>query len=253
MIPASQTFSSLPPGLRDPLLEEHRRIVQSFMERKWLPSELSGGRFCEIVYTILDGYAASSFAPLPAKPNNFVQACRTLENNSTVPRSFQILIPRMLPALYEVRNNRGVGHVGGDVDPNHMDATVVLGMVNWIMAELVRVLHQLPIQDAQKVVDQLVERRIPIVWQIGDMKRILDTTLKLSDQVLLLIATCPAGCPVDELFTWIGYKDRGYFLRLLRKLHADRMIELSSDEKSVQILPPGAKVAEEIVKQKAAV
>ena len=134
-----------------------------------------------------------------------------------------------------------------------MDASVVLGMVNWIMAELVRVLHQLPIQDAQKVVDHLVERRIPVVWQIGDMKRILDTTLKLSDQVLLLVATCPAGCSIDELFNWIGYKDRGYFLRLLRKLHTDRMIELSSDEKSAQILPPGAKVAEDIVKQKTAV
>src|SRR5437868_1963365 len=141
------------------------------MERRWSPSELSGGKFCEIVYTILQGHAKGTYATKPTKPANFVDACKKLESNSGQPRSFQILIPRMLPALYEIRNNRGVGHVGGDVDPNHMDATVVLGMVNWIMAELVRVLHQLPIEDAQKVVDQLVERRIPIVWQIGDVKR----------------------------------------------------------------------------------
>jgi hypothetical protein len=47
----------------------------------------------------------------------------------------------MLPALYEVRNNRNVGHTGGDVDPNHMDSVAVLSKCNWIMGELVRVYH----------------------------------------------------------------------------------------------------------------
>jgi hypothetical protein len=159
----AQALSPIPQGLRDPLLEEYQGIVQNYLERKWLPSELSGGRFCEIVYTILDGFASTSYAASPSKPANFPHACRRLENNSSVPRSFQILIPRMLPALYEIRNNRGVGHVGGDVDPSHMDATAVLGMVNWIMAELVRVFHRLPTSEAQQVVDQLVDRRIPIV------------------------------------------------------------------------------------------
>src|SRR3979411_1915836 len=67
----------------------------------------SGGKFCEIVFTILDGHAKSTYPTSPAKPKRFVDDCRKLENNSHVPRSFQILIPRLLPALYEVRNNRG--------------------------------------------------------------------------------------------------------------------------------------------------
>src|SRR5256885_11004586 len=46
-------------------------------------------------------------------------------------------------------------HVGGDVDPSHMDAVVVLSMANWIMAELVRVFHGLKGADAQQVVDTL--------------------------------------------------------------------------------------------------
>ncbi len=245
MIAPSHALATIPTGLRNPLLNEHRMIVQNYLKRKWLPSELSGGRFCEIVYTILDGHASGSYATAPSKPRNFPQACRSLENNSGVPRSFQILIPRMLPPLYEIRNNRGVGHVGGDVDPNYMDSTAVLGMVNWVMAELVRVFHSLSTTDAQQVVTQLVERRIPIIWQIGDIKRVLDTTLKLPDQTLLLIASCPAVCDTDELFTWLDYKNRGYFNKLLRDLHAKRMIELSSDSTSAQILPPGAKHVEE--------
>jgi hypothetical protein len=244
MISAAQALAAIPAGLRDPLLEEHRRIIQNFMERKWLPSELSGGRFCEIVYTILQGHAAGNYASKPSKPGNFVQACRQLENNVHVPRGFQILIPRLLPALYEVRNNRGVGHVGGDVDPNHMDATAVLGIVNWIMAELIRVLHQLPTDEAQKVVDLLVERRVPVVWQVGDIKRVLNTSLTLQDQVLLLISSCPTPTVTEDLFRWTEYKNRGYFNTLLRKLHKQRFIELSPDATSVEILPPGAKYVE---------
>ena len=215
------------------------------MERKWLPSELSGGRFCEIVYTILDGYASGNYAGAPHKPNNFPQACRQLEKHGNVPRSFQILIPRMLPSLYEIRNNRGVGHVGGDVDPNHMDANVVLSIVNWIMAELVRVFHQLPIDEAQVGVDQMVERRIPIVWQSGDIKRVLDPSLRLMDQMVLLINACPGVCSTDDLFDWIESTSRSYFNRVLRDLHSRRWLELAADESTVQLLAPGAKHVEE--------
>ena len=162
-----------------------------------------------------------------------------------VPRSFQILIPRLLPALYEIRNNRGVGHVGGDVDPNYMDASAVLSMANWIMAELVRVYHQLPTDEAQKVTDLLVERRVPLVWQIGQVKRVLDTSLSLKDQVLLLASSSSTALTTDDLLTWTGYNDRGYFKRLLRDLHTKRLIELSADESKVEILPPGTKYVEE--------
>jgi hypothetical protein len=242
-----QVFGTIPPGLRDPLLAEYQLIVQNFMERKWRPSELSGGRFCEIVFTILDGHAKKAFANAPEKPANFVQASRNLENNAHEPRSFQILIPRLLPALYEIRNNRNVGHVGGEVDPNHMDAGVVLAAVNWILAELIRVFHQLPIGDAQKLIDTLVERRIPVVWQAGEMRRVLDTSLKLMDQILLLIASCATPPRVDDLFEWTGYDNRGYFNRTLRDLHVARFAELSGDESVIQILPPGVKHVEEVL------
>ncbi len=240
-----QAFASLPSGLRDPLLDEYRSIVQNYMERKWLPSELSGGRFCEITYSILLGYATGNYPTTPSKPSNFVMACRQLENHNNVPRSFQILIPRMLPALYEIRNNRGVGHVGGDVDPNYMDSTAVLGMANWIMAELIRVFHQLPVDEAQRAVDLLVERRVPLVWQTGNIKRILDPSLKLKDQVLLLMYSSSSAVATDDLIVWTGYKNIAYFRKLLRELHDSRLVELSADEKNVEILPPGSKYVED--------
>jgi hypothetical protein len=247
VIKAADAFKVLPSGLKDALLEEYRGIIQNFLEHRWSPSELSGGRLCEIVYSILDGFAKNAFAAAPFKPKDFVSSCRMLEVHTHVPRSFQILIPRLLPALYEIRNNRGVGHVGGDVDPNHMDAIAVLSMANWIMAELVRVLHSVSIRDAQAIVDTLAERRMPLVW-IGDVgKRVLDPKMPLKEQLLLLMASAPGSVSTKDLQSWTGYKKQSYFYRLLRQLHAQRLLELSVDETVAQLLPPGSLFVEALI------
>jgi hypothetical protein len=244
---AKSALSAIPEGLRAPLLAEYQSIVQNFAEHRWAPSELSGGKFCEIVFTILDGHAKSAYASAPKKPSNFVQACKVLENNSHVPRSFQILIPRLLPALFEVRNNRGVGHAGGDVDPNHMDAVFVLSNCNWVMAELVRVFHNVSISDAQGIVDKLVERRTPLLWVGDDMRRILDPKMSLPDQILLFLSASPTKIAASDLKIWTGYKDAAYFKKLLRTMHKKRLIELAGDESTALILPPGDKIASELI------
>lgn len=251
MITASRALSAIPPGLRDPLIAEYKTIVQNFLEQRWLPSELSGGWFSEIVYTILEGHAKKAYAAGTHKPTNFVEACRKLESNTHVPRSFQILIPRMLPALYEIRNSRSVGHVGGDVDPNHMDSVAVLSSSNWIMAELVRVFHGLTVSEAQKVVDALAEVRIPIIWSDGGgVKRVLRPELKLQEQLLLLIATSIPDVSSKELIDWTEYKDTKYVMRTIRGLHAKRFVEFTEKTDRVKILPPGTKFVQELIHKK---
>ena len=247
MITADQALIAIPDGLRQPLISEYRDIVRNYAERRWTPSELSGGKFCEVVYTILVGFSSGNYAASPIKPSNFVEACRKLESNTVNPRSFQILIPRMLPALYEIRNNRGVGHVGGDVDPNYIDASAVLSMTSWIMAELIRVFHNLSIQDAQKLADSLAERRTPIVWQSGDIRRVLKPELSLREQILILLSSCSSAIDPEDLLRWIEYSNRSYFYRVLRSMHGSRLVELSSNEKKIELLPPGMQSIERIV------
>jgi hypothetical protein len=239
MVTPDQALASLPDGLREPLLQEFDSIVSNYLETRWAPSELSGGRFCEIVYTILEGYATGNYSSSPSKPRNFVDACRRLESHAGVPRSFQILMPRLLPALYEIRNNRGVGHVGGDVDSNFMDATAVVSMASWVMAEMIRVLHGVSTSEAQQLVDNLVERRLPLVWKSGDIRRVLDPQISLKDQILLLIASASIRVQVDQLFQWLDYGNRAYFNRLLRQLHRDRFVEFNEESQEAELLPPG--------------
>jgi hypothetical protein len=142
----------------------------------------------------------------PQKPRNMVDACRGLEtaDDSIFPRSVRIQIPRMLIALYEIRNNRGVGHVGGDVNPNEMDSKVVLEMSKWIMAELVRLFHNVTTEEATTVVESLVERTIPVVWVIDGRRRVLKLGLQKRDEVLLLLYSTPGAIKEEALFEMGG-------------------------------------------------
>src|SRR5690606_40202019 len=157
-IKAQALFSSISPGLRDELLKAYQEILNNYIEHRWEPSELNGGKLCEIVYSILKGYVDGAYPAHASKPENMVDACKGLEKSpSSFPRSIRIQIPRVLIALYEIRNNRGVGHVGGDVNPNHMDATLVLSSSKWIMSELVRVFHDVSTEVASHAIDSIVD------------------------------------------------------------------------------------------------
>lgn len=243
----SNILSTIPSGLKLPLLAEYNSIIQHYLERRWSASELSGGKFCEIVYSILEGYAKGIYAASPSKPSNFVDACKRLENNSGIPRSFQILIPRMLPPLYEIRNNRNVGHVGGDVDSNAMDSFIVVSMASWMLGELIRVFHNVSISEAQNVVDFITDRKIPLVWETDKVKRVLNPKIALKDQILLLITSASSKAKTADLLSWVECSNKSYFMKLLRQLHKQRFIELSDNEMNVEILPPGIKHVEVIL------
>jgi hypothetical protein len=242
-----QALQKLPKYLCDSVIIQYEEIAHNFIARKWSSSELSGGHFCETVYSILDGYAKCSYPEVVRKPRNFAEACKTLEQNSHVPRSFQILIPRILPAIYEIRNNRGVGHIGGDVDPNYMDCSFVLSATSWVMAELVRVLHNVSLEDAQRVISNLSERKNPAVWIEGSKRRLLIKNLSLSEQILMLLGSSNEKVTLDELSNWLEYKNKAYLIRTLNNLHKNRFVEFDSKSGKIDLLPPGTREVDKLI------
>ena|SRR5688572_32571642 len=106
-------FSGIPDGLRKPLLDAFGAIMRNFCERRWEPSELNGGKLCEVVYSILRGHVDGRMPSKPSKPKNMLDACQAFEkaDAKVFPRAVRIQIPRMLIALYEIRNKIGRAHV----------------------------------------------------------------------------------------------------------------------------------------------
>jgi hypothetical protein len=151
----------------------------------------------------------------------------------------------VLVALYQIRNNRGVGHVGGDVDANQMDAAYVLHSVQWVMAELVRIYHQTDVKTATDTVGALVDRTVPIIWEIGEVRRLLDTSLSLTDGTLVLAYSAPSGVSETRLAKDLEQDRISNYRRVLERLHSARKIEYTKVNGWVVISPMGIREVEE--------
>jgi hypothetical protein len=234
-------LGAVPQALEDELLERFREIERYFRELRWEPAELNGGKLCEIVYCILRGHVDGSFPAKSYKPSNFYDACLKMEQASaSFGRSVRIQLPRMLMALYEIRNNRNVGHVGGDVDPNHMDAVCVLHMAKWVVAELVRIFHGVKLIEASAMVEALSEREISLIWDAGGVRRVLDNKLSMLEKTLVLLFGSVQPLSEEKLIASLEHSNPSVYRRdILRRAHADRLIEYDEKTKMVKISPLG--------------
>ena len=241
-------LGALPATLRDELFTEFNKLLKNYREGRWGPAELEGGKLCEIVYSILRGYTSGTYPSKSTKPAQFKQACDALEqlNSTSFSRSVRIQIPRILIALYEVRNNRGVGHVGGDVAPNRMDATFVIYSAKWLLAELIRIFHQVTIDEANSSIELIVQRETEDIWTIGDKKRVLKKGLDAKKQTLRLLYSCVDGkATIDDLFDWVEYSTKSnYKAKVISGLHSDRLVEWDQQGSYVHISPLGIEAVE---------
>jgi hypothetical protein len=245
-----QLLSQIPESIREELFLAYIRILRNYRERRWEPSELNAGKLCEIVYTIIRGYVDGAIPNSASKPRNMVDACRQLEqiDASQWPRSLRIQIPRMLIALYEIRNNRGVGHAGGDVDPNEMDATCVLQISKWLIAELIRLFHAVDTKDAASAVSSIVQRNLPVVWKVGNRLRVLDTSLTYKEKTLVLLYHASTIVIESDLLDWIEHSNPSSFRRdILRKAHKDKLLEYDESARTVQLSPKGISFVEQSI------
>lgn len=249
MIDRASALAHLPESLRGELLAEFDKITKNYREHRWEASELDGGRFAEIAYSVLMGYFTESYPANAAKPANFKNACEDFSSQKYPKANFahsaRVSIPRVLVALYEVRNNRGVGHVGGDVDSNHMDAEYVLHSAQWVMAEFVRFFHSLPVEEASRTVDALVERTAPSIWDVDGKRRVLDTTLSLADKTLLLLYSSSDPIDAKTLASWLEQDRLANYKRVLNILHTAKKVEYDKDTELVTISPIGISCVED--------
>lgn len=243
---AADALNGIPDGLRKPLLEEFNKLARHYRESRWEPAELNGGKLCEITYSILKGHVDGKFPASPSKPKNMFAACTALEQATAFPRSVRIQIPRMLVSLYEIRNNRNVGHVGADVDPNHMDATVVYSMIKWVMSELVRIFHSISPEEAAAVVETLTERDVPLLWQVGEVTRVLGTGLSAKDKMLVLVYGSSGSVSVRDILQSIEYGNASRFrANVLKAAHKADLIHFDARSDAVTLSPVGVRYVEE--------
>jgi hypothetical protein len=209
------------------LLAAHQDAKHNFYLGGLRLSEVEGGRFCEAAFRILQQATTGKFAPL-GKSLDTTKIITDLANVPAVKAvdSIRLHIPRALRVVYDIRNNRDAAHLGDGIDPNLQDATLVISNLDWVLAEFVRLYHGVNADEAQKLVDGLVTRKVPAVEDFDGFLKVLRPGSKVSEYLLLVLyERSSAGATLEDLRAWVKPSMRANLRRTLDGLvHKDALI-----------------------------
>jgi hypothetical protein len=229
----------------------HTKMKAAHRAREYDACGVQAGKICESIVRYLQQELLSSATPFGTTLPNFSDLCRSFEQTPKVagPEELRVLIPRALNFVYTMRNKRGMGHEGEEVSPHEADASAVVALANWCVAELIRVTSTLPMEDAQRVVDALAERELPVVWSGAGRKRVLNPNLPRKSQVLTLLYSEPdEATPIEDLCAWVEAPRLDLFrTRVILPMHKERLVEYDRSTETVVLLPPGASAAEALL------
>lgn len=190
--------------LVDELLEAYVEAKRNFYLGGLRLSAVEGGRFCEAAFRILQEKATGTFKPL-GKQLDVEKLRDDLSKlpSASQPDSIRLHIPRALRVVYDIRNSRDAAHLADNIDPNLQDSTLVISILDWVLAEFVRLYHTVPANEAQTIVESLVTRRAPVVQDFAGFLKILNPGLQAGDHLLVLLyQRGKEGANYTELNAW---------------------------------------------------
>jgi hypothetical protein len=230
-------------SLAGAILQTFKDVEKQYFLRSWKTSALDAGHFIEAIRRFIDHKLFGKYTPITKALSALNdQELKRLEN-ATGQDSYRLHIPRALIFAYGLRNKRGVGHLS-TFSPNYMDASAILAACKWILAEILRLESTLSFDETVALVDRIIERPLPGIWDAGGVRRILNTNLSIRDQILFLLLH---QSPQTEtaLRTATEYENQTYFRKLLRDLHKQRLIEYAANG-LCKLSPKGHVEAEKI-------
>lgn len=212
------------PKLVDELLEAYVEAKRNYYLGGLRLSAVEGGRFCEASFRMLEQRKTGRYTPLGRQldTERLIQALANLPAPAQ-PESVRLHIPRALRVVYDIRNKRDAAHLADGIDPNMQDATIVVSVLDWVLAEFVRLHHGVSANEAQRIVESLVTRRAPGVQDFAGFPKVLNPGLSASDHILLLLYQRAAqGSLFPELDRWARPPMRTNLRRTLAQLVDDR-------------------------------
>lgn len=201
----AQLSSKLDRKLVAELLEAHAEAKRNFYLGGLRLSAVEGGRFCEAAFRLLEQEAGKVPTAL-GKQLDTERVIRELSNLD--PKKFsdsiRLHIPRSLRLVYDIRNKRDAAHLADGIDPNLQDATLVISTLDWVLAEFIRLHHNVSADAASKIVDGIVGRSAPVVQDFDGFLKVLRPNLGVTDHcTVLLYQRAKEGATYQQLESWV--------------------------------------------------
>jgi hypothetical protein len=149
-------------------LDHFTRMVSEFQTGDWEPCVTKAGKFIEAVLKALWVHAGQT----PAAGRQF-KADAVITGLGNLPTgslddTVRVTIPRASRFVYDIASNRGARHDPDEVDPNEMDASAIVPVCAWILAEMIRFSQKgvVDMTQAREIVESLSARRYPLIEEV---------------------------------------------------------------------------------------
>jgi hypothetical protein len=249
--PLVVALANVPADFRSRIVKAYLELKSRHAEGKHDAAGVSAGKFCETVVRLLQHELQKPVTPFGQQLKNFSGEC---DSFAQVPKtigndSLRIVIPKAVSLLYTLRNKRGIGHVGGDVDANAIDGITIARVADWVVCELIRIFHKMSLEEADALVGSLASRDIPDVWEVAGRKRVLRKDLDFKQKTLLLLySSTESAVLAEDLFAWSKYSNFSMYKReVLRQLDSANLVDYDQAIDSVILSPLGVKLVEDEV------
>ncbi len=162
--------------------------VEKYAVQDWDGVALKAGKFVEAITKALMVYCGKTIS----NPRRFSAGneLRQLEPLTAYADVVRIVIPKACIFVYEVVNNRGGRHDPHDIDANEMDAKVIVPIVSWVLAEMVRFCSKGgDTVTAGALIDELTNKTYPYFEEIDGRSYVNIRELKPGEIALLLLSS----------------------------------------------------------------
>jgi hypothetical protein len=227
----------------------YANAVNDFGQGDWEGSIAKTGKFVEAILKAVGTHCRVPFeSGRKFKADKVMNALGQLADGS-YDDSLRLLIPRACRAIYDIASNRGARHDPDEIDPNSMDANMVISASAWILAEAIRYAQKGAVDPsrARDLVESLVEKKYPVIEEVEGRIYLHKKRRSAVDVGLVILARrYPKRVNRDDL---IGAIKRNGFTLENAKVAAVRIKKFVDDDGAGQLrlLAPGLKRAEEII------
>ena len=183
---------------------------------------VEASRFCEAATRVLEQQITGAFTPL-SDELKVGPRLGQLESRTHAGDDLRLHIPRTIRVIYDVRNKRNTAHLKDGIDPNFQDSGLVVANCDWVLAELVRLLHNVKADEAAALIEDVVTRRAPAIQDFDGFLKVLNQKLPAGDHLLLLLDQCGRrGATFESLKAWSRPNMVQHLSRTLERLVQDK-------------------------------
>src|SRR6266568_3645753 len=227
-------------------LKHFQDAVKEFQQGEWEKAIAKGGKCIEAVLKCLSHHAKlGTPTGRGFKADGVITGLERLPRG-TVDDAIRLTIPRACRFGYDISSNRGGRHDPDEVDPNQMDATAIIGVSSWVLAEMVRLSQKGAVDPdrAAQMVGRLIAPRYPLIENV-DGRVYFHGSKKTARAIALvvLLSAYPGRVNREELVSAIRRHNMTDNAARVAITRLKGVVDEDADG-NLQLLAPGRKEAE---------